>query len=156
MDGRCFFLTFQYVHFDEKALRFMMGQATSGSNHCPNLIGPDGCWWKATPVGMVPLSAEESIGMFVETGPPNWSMDKAVRWLRASRLNEEGYDLRTWEDILKGQQRDPILDIRKCLDKCHFDINKGKLIENVLINMAFDLEFPIAAGIALSSVRGST
>ena len=59
---------------------------------------------------------------------------------------QSGYDLRTWEDLLKGQQRDPILDIRKCLDKCHFDINKGKLIENVLINMAFDLAFPIAAG----------
>ena len=54
--------------------------------------------------------------------------------------------MRTWEVILKGQQRDPILDIRKCLDKCHFHINKGKLIENVLINMAYDLEFPIASG----------
>ena len=62
-----------------------------------------------------------------------------------------GLDLRAWEEILKGQQRNPILECRLYMDKCHYDINVlTATYKHVMINMAYDLDFPIRPGKSLS------
>ena len=61
-----------------------------------------------------------------------------------------GKPLATWEDRLRGQQYDPILDCEIYLDLLHNDINVcGRTLEIVLATMANGLEFPIKAGDSL-------
>ena len=58
--------------------------------------------------------------------------------------------LATWEDRLRGQQYDPILNCDIYLDLLHNDINVcGRTLEIVLATMANGLEFPIKAGDSL-------
>ena len=64
----------------------------------------------------------------------------------------QGFDRKTWEETLKGQLRDPLLESRAYLDVCHYDINvEGGTFVGVMTNLAYDLPFPIPAGTILSS-----